>query len=139
MKLILLSFAVMFLLTSCDWSYTLVVNNGTGRTQHIKYVDFYRYPPHDSIRSWADTTAQYPRDRLHDTFIPIYKDTVERSVSLSLDRGRSAELEWGINGSISPNSKIIVNGTDTIHLRGDKRARLGKVGIKAFSGFVSLK
>ncbi|HVW61502.1 MAG TPA: hypothetical protein VHC48_15730 [Puia sp.] len=139
MKLFLPSFAAMLLLASCDWSYTLVVNNTTGKTQRIKYVDFYRYPPRDSIRTWADTTATCCGDRVHGAFIPMYKDTVERSVSLSLDNGRSAELEWGINGSINPRSKIIVNETDTIHLSGDKRARLAKTGIKAFSGFVSLK
>lgn len=129
----------MLLLTSCDWSYTLVVNNSTGKLQRIKYVNFYRYPPHDSIRTWADTTAQLSRDRLHNTFIPIYKDTVERSVSLSLENGRSAELEWGINGSINPEAWLVINETDTIRLISDKKARLVKGGIKAFSGFVSLK
>jgi len=141
MRLLLPLLAGMSLLTSCDFSYTLVINNSTGQTQHIKYIRprHNQYPIDDTVKTWADTTAKYPPEGALYTGIPIGKDITENSFSLSLDNGRSAMLEWGINSSINPDAKVIVNGTDTIDLRNDKRVELVKPRMGGYSAFISLK
>ena len=105
-------------LSSCDPGFSVVLSNKSMKERNIKVitVNEQKLTYLDSI-SIVDSRAQFK--------IPVLRNKNERSYAFALQPGKEAILQGGIGGP-DLREKVIVDGTDTILLKGDKRVHIKK-------------
>jgi hypothetical protein len=119
-KLIVLLIFVV-LLTSCDPGFSVVMQNNSGVPKNIEVL-----PANKRKLDYVDSM-----DILDSSLrvkIPVVINRNKLSYSFMLEQGKKAILQQGIGGP-DLDEIIVINKTDTILLKKDKRVIIKKHGI----------
>ena len=120
---------ILFALSSCDPGYSVNLINQTDGDRNIKVIvtNEYKIKLMDSILIYE---PPFPI-----VSVKIFKDLKQMSYTFILEKGKTAILQRGIGGP-DLTEKIIIENTDTINMKSDKRVKIKKQNVfRYFKGW----
>ena len=136
-RLLTLSFIILTL-QSCDPGFAVILSNNSNKEKNVTVTKVPRQEllSKDSVIVVDTSHLDFFSDKLSRQSITLTnKDTLNNSYSFVLKKGKRALLQGGMGGP-DYNQKIVIDNSDTILLRHDKRTVIRK---KFMYTFVSTK
>lgn len=123
---------LLFLLSSCDPGYVVILRNQSIKDKNITVINDRRAQSTDSIALTGSLDKQGVAK------ITVFKDTNKNSYSFLLGKGKNAVLYQGIGGP-DLSEKLVIDSSDTLALNGDKRVIITRQGMRGTTVDIKLE